>query len=108
MVGRVVENGRYLLLEKTGHSPTCVRYTAHDMIAAIPVDLELHLDHQEEQGFRVGSCHDDLAQTHLPDLYRMDFSEELEGHLPSAPGDNKPPADGLSSRVWRAISSVFK
>jgi hypothetical protein len=92
--GQIIGNGRFLLIEKTGHTATSARYLAKDMHGGIDVEIEVHRD--ERKGFRVGR-HDTSEHKALPDLCRA--AQNLE--LPAASG--APPQRSLLARAWRAL-----
>lgn len=91
--GQIIANGRFLLLEKTGHTEDSARYLAKDMLGGIDVEIEVHRD--ERKGIRVGR-HDTSEHQALPDLWRG--SQE---HL--APPPALRPRRGLLSRAWRSL-----
>ena len=65
--GQIIGNGRFLLIEKTGHTATSARSLAKDRLGGIDVEIELHRD--ERRGIRVGR-HDTSEHKALPALWR--------------------------------------
>jgi hypothetical protein len=97
--GRVVDNGRYLLGRKTGHSRTTLRFVAHDLNAGIELDLHVHPDPEAREGFRVGRTTipepDDL-----PDLLRPAPAQ-------SPASDADAGASAALRRFWSELRSIF-
>ncbi|MCA9666176.1 MAG: hypothetical protein KC503_11335 [Myxococcales bacterium] len=91
--GRVVGNGRYLLLRKVEHTESSACFRAKDMVGGIDVDIEVLRD--EERGFRLGRSDVTPRPYVLPDLLEDDDEDGAEA-LDAAPA---PPREGMLHRM---------
>lgn len=99
--GCLVDNGRYLLRRKTGHSRTTVRYAAHDLVGGIELDLYLHPDPEAAEGYRLGRT-GVVERRDLPDLCAERF-DQTGPRLPALSS----PEEGVFRRAWRRIRSLL-
>ena len=95
MLGQVV-GGRFLLREKTSHSPGAVQFAAHDMMGGIDVDLEVFPDGAVATGYRLGVHQAEANPRDLPNLYGPDFTERS-----ALPNER---SLSLWLRIWRVLS----
>jgi hypothetical protein len=100
LVGRIVGNGRYVIRRKTGHSQESVSYAVHDMMAGIEIQLELHPDEQQRQGFRLGRSDALQSKRDLPNLYNEEATRE------SSQIEIKP--ESWWMRTWRSFKRLFR
>ena len=66
--GKVVGEGRYLLLRKTGHDDECVHFSARDLVGGLEVEVDLVVDGDAQQGYRIGPLRLSEKRPALPDL----------------------------------------
>lgn len=98
MVGHVVGGGRYLLREKTGHSPDSVHYAAHDFIGGIDVSLDVYPDGTVAHGYRLGTP---AAERDAPDLPNLFHASQAAAQL--LPVDDA----GMLRRILVGLRSIL-
>lgn len=103
LVGQLVADGRFLIREKTSHSPDSVFYAAHDLFGGIDVGLELHPDGTASTGYRLGLVEAPASPGDLPNLLARDLASEWSDQTPP-PGELQP---SRLARLWRAIRATF-
>jgi len=100
LVGQVVE-GRFLVREKTGHSPQSVQFDAHDIMGDLGVVLEIYPDGTAAAGYRLG-CADTPSVPHrdLPNL----FTAAADVPRSPLPARTTPTRPSLWTRIWSALT----
>lgn len=74
--GKVVGDGRFLLLRKVAHDGQGVRFLARDLYAGLEIELELHPDPESQGGFAIGRS-DLTPQRGLPNLLAPPITMEV-------------------------------
>jgi hypothetical protein len=97
--GRVIDNGRYLLLRKLEHTPQAVRYAARDLVGGLEVELLLQPEHNA-RGYRITTraLSQQTRRPELPDLCNRE--QTVETVLPPSP------KRGPIGRLLRALQIV--
>lgn len=120
--GRVVDDGRYLLLRKLGHDRDAVLFSAQDMLSGLLVEVAVAVETDPLGRYRIGSTRLDETPPSLPNLLGIAERQAAAVAEETVRRENRPGADTSGDRDsqpqsdpppeakrgwWRALGRLF-